>query len=111
MLSSLDEKEIDEFLKESIALEFFHGRDEPYKEMDGWGFNGPIFIIDSFAFTYDTFRMILKNHDEIDLTKFEDMVKVDGKYYGDFSIYPARDLIGDESRRMRIIRNTNNYRR
>ena len=30
-----------------VALQLFHGRSDPEQQMDGWGAEGPVFLLDS----------------------------------------------------------------
>lgn len=75
-----------------LYLHLFHGRDDPQQDMDGWGFDGPCFgPLAWFHLTYAEHQRGcgLDMSTEIELEIVEGMVKFEGKYYGDWSLFIA----------------------
>jgi hypothetical protein len=76
----------------SIFLRLYHGRKHPDQEMDGWGFNGPVFgPLSAVVMTYlTTVRLYGPSaSDELWLDTRGDMVVWRGDYYGDFELFVA----------------------
>lgn len=76
-----------------MYLMLFHGRENPDQDMDDWRFNGPIIGDVNISWTYHT----IKIHDPRDgdfffLPIHDDMVVLNGKYYGDFEVVERSDF-------------------
>lgn len=82
-----------------MYLRLFHGRDDPEENMDGWGYDGPVFGPLKFAqVTYMTNIGIASIDGRetgpmlstTDPMFFKgDLLQYDGKYYGDWSVFVA----------------------
>jgi len=74
-----------------VAIELFHGRRAPDEKLDGWGSQGPVFIVDYVHVTYlcDIKLGISEPAGDGDLHFVEDLVFYDGVYYGDWSVFPV----------------------
>jgi hypothetical protein len=80
-----------------LYLRLYHGRNDPNQEMDEWGFEGPTFgPLSAVVLTYlTTIRIYGPNPShELWLETTRDMVRWQGKYFGDFEIFVAgqRDI-------------------
>lgn len=75
-----------------LYLQLYHGRDDPAREMQDWGFDGPTFgPLNKVVQTY-TSTIRLHGHDgneELWLGGHGDMIVWDGAYYGDLCIFVA----------------------
>jgi hypothetical protein len=74
-----------------MYVRLYHGRENPNDQMDDWGFNGPIIGECNVSWTYGTLRLHASNGDEVCLPILEDMIFLDGCYYGDFEILSKED--------------------
>lgn len=79
-----------------VNINLFHGRNTVDEELEDWGFEGPILKDVGFAFTYGLLKIFNVNYDGsfgdmIFLPVVEGMVKLGGKYYGDFEILTSDD--------------------
>lgn len=77
-----------------MYLRLYHGRTDPAREMDDWGFNGPTFgPLSCYVHTYCcTFRIHGEwNTSEVWLEKYDDMIRWNGSFYGDMEVFIARD--------------------
>lgn len=74
-----------------VALQLFHGRADPDADMEDWGQQGPIFLVDYVHTTYsiDIKLGIPDPAGDGDLKILDDLVYYDGMYYGDWSTFPA----------------------
>lgn len=95
--------------KPGLYLGLFHGRNDPCEKMDDWGFNGPVIgplvwchttyasdIKIEFEQAEDAWRYFGSDDRDQEIETFQDMLKFDGKYYGDWTVYyvPAEDCCG-----------------
>ncbi len=86
--------------KPGLYLGLFHGREDPEKKLDGWGFNGP--IIGPLNHVHTTYLSHIKIEFEtpqearnygfdpgslMELVTDDDMVLFQGKWYGDWIVY------------------------
>jgi hypothetical protein len=78
-----------------VFIQLLHGRDDPAKDMDDWGFSGPVlgpFI--SVRITYKEHICCLRDdptRSELDLHFVDDLLTYEGKFYGDFEICGGHD--------------------
>lgn len=73
-----------------VALELFHGRTDPAQNLESWGEPGPVFLV---QYAHVTYLSDLKLNDDGDELSFvEDLVYYDGRYYGDWSVFPVELL-------------------
>jgi len=74
-----------------LYIRLFHGRTEPEQDMDEWGSDGPVFGPYEFVHTTYTTIVRLGRRDGIcdEMFLHEDMLYYDGRYYGDWSVFPA----------------------
>lgn len=85
-------RDIDELTGSKFILRLFHGRDIPEEELDDWGQEGPVFLIDTFHWTYGfPHAEIIDPRQENEMVYFsfrvvEDMILFNDVYYGDFII-------------------------
>lgn len=82
-----------------VYLHLFHGRKTIDKHMPDWGENGPTF--GPFGFVHTTYSCDIKlgQHeagDCGDLTIVDGMVRYDGIYYGDWSVFGHKELEADK---------------
>jgi len=100
----------------SVYLRLFHGRDNPEQDMPDWGFDGPVIgpleyvhvtymcdikfacsedvmrkFFPDYAAEYDAFCKARPNSNcpfwtDHNLVIASDLVKYDGKFYGDWSV-------------------------
>ena len=78
-----------------LYLRLFHGRTDPYQDMDDWGSDGPIFgPYLSIHTTYACRVKMIKADDSFDelLVHPEDLVFYNGVYYGDWVVFDEPDL-------------------
>ena len=87
-----------------VALELFHGRARPDQDLDAWGTQGPVFLVDYVHVTYlcDIKLGIPEPAGDGDLHFDDDLVFYDGAYYGDWSVFPAELAESDHSLSTRI---------
>ena len=77
-----------------LYLHVFHGRNSPTEDLEDWGFEGPyIGPLESFGCTYGSLKFTFLGDDETthldDIPNsgiFEDLIVVEGKYYGDYVV-------------------------
>ena len=80
-------------MQHKMIMELYHGRTDPNQNMEDWGSQGPLLLVDGATVTYgDSVR--IKFTDQVDyefLKDFlhEDLFFFDGVYYGDFAFIPA----------------------
>ena len=88
-----------------VALELFHGRTSPDQDLDSWGSQGPVFLVDYVHVTYlcDIKLGLPEPAGDGDLTFVEDLVFYDGMYYGDWSVFPAELAASSPELAARII--------
>lgn len=92
----------EELTKPGMYFKLFHGRQDPVVDMEEWGFAGP--ILGPLNFVHTTYGDNIKiefapgadtqglDHN-LHLNLVEDMIELDGNYYGDWSVFcfdPAR---------------------
>jgi hypothetical protein len=73
-----------------IYIHLFHGRSDPYENLEDWGTEGPIF--GPFECIQSTYAcdIHLRNSDDTEyrgLRYYDDMVYYDGVYYGDYNTF------------------------
>mgnify|MGYP001346063904 FL=1 len=87
-----------------VALELFHGRAMPDQDLDAWGTQGPVFLLDYVHVTYlcDIKLGIPEPAGDGDLHFVDDLVFYDGAYYGDWSVFPAELAESDPSLSTRV---------
>lgn len=88
-----------------VALELFHGRSRPDEQLDGWGSQGPVFLV---RYAHVTYRCDIKlGIDEPagdgDLHFVDDLVYYDECYYGDWSVFPTSLLDSEPDLKMRVV--------
>ena len=82
-------------------LKLFHGRKQPNQQMDDWGFDGPVF--GPLKFVHTTYGCHIKFNEEdqdgceLFIDEDSDMIRYDGDYYGDWSVFD-NDLMGEDER-------------
>ena len=81
-------------LENKVGLELFHGRTDPEAAMDGWGMQGPVFIVEFVHTTYAKAGDVkLGDAHDIgpmrELRVVGDCLYYDGVYYGDWSVFHA----------------------
>ena len=78
-------------MNDGIYIELFHGRADPFQDMEDWGEPGPVFGPVRFAHTTYACHIKLGTDadDPQDLNVLGDMVYYDGIWYGDWSVFPA----------------------
>jgi hypothetical protein len=75
-----------------LYLRLYHGRKDPYQDMDERSFNGPTFgPLTAVVLIYlANIRLHgINPADEFWLATFDDMVKWQGDYFGDFEVFVA----------------------
>lgn len=91
-----------------VYLELFHGRKDPFVDLDDWGEKGP--VVGPFRYLHTTYASDLKyelylscddKRCEGCISVFEDMVYYDGMFYGDWSIF-AEDVLDHVDLRKRL---------
>lgn len=77
-----------------VALQLFHGRTSPDEDLDTWGSQGPVFLVDYVHVTYagDLKLGLPEPAGGGDLHYVGDLVFYDGICYGDWSVFPAARL-------------------
>ena len=82
-----------------VAIELFHGRTTPDEKLEGWGRQGPVFLVEYVHVTYLTCLKlgIPEPAGDGDLRFVQDLVYYDGIYYGDWSVF-APELLDAEQR-------------
>ncbi len=73
-----------------MYLHLFHGRQPWDQQLDNWGVDGPVLIIEGFHCTYkDHIRVGVDDpyRDWFDLEFKEDLLYYNGTWYGDWSIF------------------------
>ena len=73
-----------------VAIELFHGRKDPNEDLQTWGLQGPVFLVEYVHVTYagDIKLGIPEPAGDGDLHYVEDLLFYDGIYYGDWSVFP-----------------------
>ena len=74
-----------------VGLELFHGRTDSTQDLEGWGTQGPVFLV---SYVHTTYRSDIKlgipePAGDGDLKIVDDLVYYDGVYYGDWSVFPV----------------------
>lgn len=89
-------------MKAKVALELFHGRRDPEEQLEEWGSQGPVFLVDYVHVTYlcDIKLGIPEPAGDGDLRFVEDLVYYDGIYYGDWSVFSPDILEADQRARI-----------
>ena len=76
-----------------VFIALYHGRNTADEVLDDWGFNGPIIGPVNVSWTYGNVKLHPVDWSAMEfLPTSDDMVKFEGKYYGDFEIVYADDL-------------------
>ena len=77
-----------------VAIEMFHGRTSPDQDLDTWGSQGPVLLVDYVHVTYlcQIKLGIPQPAGDGDLHFVDDLVYYDRVYYGDWSVFPAELL-------------------
>lgn len=85
-----------------VAIELFHGRKSPDEQLDDWGTQGPVFLVDYVHVTYlcDIKLGIPEPNGDGDLRFVEDLVYYDGAYYGDWSVFSPAILDAEQKARI-----------
>lgn len=85
-----------------VAIELFHGRKSPDEQLDNWGSQGPVFLVDYVHVTYagDIKLGIPEPAGDGDLRYVGDLVYYDGHYYGDWSVFDPRILDSEQKARV-----------
>ena len=80
-----------------LYLKLFHGRKDPDQDMDDWGSDGPIFGPYHFIHTVYNSHLFLGKHrrESHELWLHGDVIKYDGVYYGDGSVF-TEDIFKNE---------------
>jgi len=82
----------------NLFVRLFHGRTSPDQELNDWGSEGPIIGPVSIGMTYGTMKLQAPDGNDFDhLTGVEDLILVDGVFYGDLDVMEE-----DEYRRFLI---------
>ena len=86
-----------------VAIELFHGRKSPDEQLEAWGTQGPVFLVDYVHVTYlsDIKLGIPEPAGDGDLRFVGDLVFYDGIYYGDWSVFSPAIL--DDEQKARVI--------
>lgn len=73
-----------------VAIELFHGRRHPDEQLEDWGLQGPVFLVDYVHVTYagDLKLGLPEPAGDGDLRYVGDLVFYGGFYYGDWSVFP-----------------------
>ena len=77
-----------------MYLRLYHGRTDPDREMEEWGFAGPTFgPLSSYVHVYcRNFRLYDEDRlSEVWLETHGDMIRWDGCFYGDMRLFIADD--------------------
>ena len=88
-----------------VALELFHGRKCPDENLDGWGFQGPVLLVDYVHVTYGgNLKLGLPAPGgDGELPFVDDLVYYDGGYYGDWSVFPEALLKSEPQLAARLV--------
>ena len=88
-----------------VAIELFHGRGDPDEHLNGWGSQGPVFLVDYVHVTYagDLKLGIPEPAGDGDLRYVGDLVFYGGCYYGDWSVFPPELLEQDGELKSRLV--------
>jgi hypothetical protein len=78
-----------------LYLELFHGR-QAGEQLDDWGVQGPIF--GPFPYFHTTYACEIKFNEAHVLSITDEMVRYDGLYYGDWSVFASLDQVNDKTR-------------
>jgi hypothetical protein len=89
-----------------VALELFHGRSRPNEQLEGWGSQGPVFLVRYVHVTYlcDIKLGIDEPAGDGDLHFIEDLIYYDEHYYGDWSVFPTALLDNEPDLKTRVAR-------
>lgn len=73
-----------------VGIELFHGRTSPDEQLETWGRQGPVFLVDYVHVTYcgDLKLGLPEPAGDGDLHIVDDLVFYDGIFYGDWSVFP-----------------------
>jgi hypothetical protein len=77
-----------------LYARLLHGRADPDQEMDGWGFDGPVFgPLSSVALTYlQDLRLFWSScHEETGIGAHNGLLVWGGSYFGDLYLFVAVD--------------------
>ena len=76
-----------------LYLQLYHGRRDPDEELDDWGIVGPTFgpLVAVFQTYFATMRIRDEHGQELRLLAHDDMIVWDDCYFGDISVFVARD--------------------
>lgn len=88
-----------------VALELFHGQKRPEEELDDWGFQGPVLLVDYVHVTYcgDLKLGLSLPEGDGELSFVDDLVYYDGGYYGDWSVFPEALLQSEPQLAARLV--------
>lgn len=76
----------------NFYIRLFHGRGTPEETLDNWGFEGPLIGPVGISWTYGSIKVHDPGWDDFCfLPVHEDLVRYQGKFYGDFDIFSADD--------------------
>lgn len=83
-----------------VYIELYHGRKDPNQDMDDWGTEGPILgplncVVTTYLHTIRLLRFCDENgedlppkeHVELFLAVYDDMIYYDGVFYGDWAVF------------------------
>lgn len=89
-----------------VAIELFHGRTSPDEQLETWGRQGPVFLVDYVHVTYggDLKLGLPEPAGDGDLHYVDDLVYYDGIYYGDWSVFPEALLKREPEMKARLAR-------
>lgn len=89
-----------------VAIELFHGRTNPYEQLEAWGCHGPVFLVEYVHVTYagDIKLGLPEPAGDGDLHYVKDLVYYDGIYYGDWSVFPEALLRREPEIKARLAR-------
>jgi hypothetical protein len=87
-----------------VAIQLFHGRKDPAEDLETWGSQGPVFLVEHVHVTYrcDIKLGIPEPAGDGDLRFHEDLVFYDGTYYGDWSVFPPSLVESDGALARRV---------
>lgn len=73
-------------------ISFFHGRTSPEEDLEDWGSIGPIVGPVKVSWTYGCLKLHPPDYSDLyHITFLNDLVPIDGFYYGDFEILDEED--------------------
>ena len=89
-----------------VAIELFHGRTSPDEQLETWGRQGPVFLVEYVHVTYcgDIKLGLPEPAGDGDLHYVDDLVYYDGIYYGDWSVFPQALLRREAEISARVVR-------